>query len=670
MSLLLGVDTGGTFTDFVLLRDGKLKIHKVLSTPEDPSKAILKGIKEMNLFPAIHAGEVQFIHGSTVATNAALENKGVRTAYITNTGFTDTLRIGRQARSELYQLMPEHRPNPIPADLCIGTGGRLNAQGELIEPLTDAQLSKLRKQLQNLNPEAIAINLLFSYLDDGEEKRIEDAVKDLAFVSRSSYVLPESGEYERGIATWLNAWLGPLVQDYLHKLQKSVMPAPLAVMQSSGETIAASQAGTRAVNLLLSGPAGGLSATSYIGSLTKKRNIITFDMGGTSTDVSLFVDQPILTSSGSLGPYPVAIPMIDIHTIGAGGGSIASIDIGGSLNVGPASAGANPGPACYGLGAQNATVTDANLVLGRLPAGLELSGGIKLNLEQAKISIQPLATQLGLSVIDTASGIIELAEQHMVRALQVISIERGFDPKDFTLMCFGGAGGLHVCSLAEQLGVSHVILPLHGGVLSAFGMLTAKPGRQMAKTINALLSSETMLPTKQTFGNVGLASDNSLGDEIAEAFDQLTLSGQSELLAEGHDPAAFRVQKYAALRYQGQSYTLSLPWQNSDQVIREFHAAHQKRYGHNFDLPVELVNIRVQVEAQRKKLSLASLSETNRPLTPDRQLNNLAVYDRTRFLSGDRLSGAALITEQVATSYIAAGWQCKVDQWGHLHLSV
>ena len=234
MSILLGVDTGGTFTDFVLLRKGELKIHKVLSTPEDPSQAILEGIKEMGLFPAVRAGDIQLIHGSTVATNAALENKGVRTVYITNKGFTDTLKIGRQARSELYQLMPTPRPNPVPEDLCIGTGGRLNAQGELIEPLTKAQLDSLRKAIKRLKPKAIAINLLFSYLDDREEKRIEVMLEDLAFVSRSSYVLPEYGEYERGIATWLNAWLGPLVQDYLGKLQKSVIPAPLAVMQSSG----------------------------------------------------------------------------------------------------------------------------------------------------------------------------------------------------------------------------------------------------------------------------------------------------------------------------------------------------------------------------------------------------------------------------------------------------
>jgi len=667
MTVLLGVDTGGTFTDFVLLSEGELTIHKVLSTPDDPSRAILKGINDLGLFPAIHAGEVHLIHGSTVATNAALENKGVKTAYITNTGFTDTLRIGRQARSELYSLMPEPMLDPVPEELCLGTGGRLNAKGELLEPLTDAHLKDLRSRIQSLKPKAIAINLLFSYLDDSQEKRIETALEGLAFISRSSHVLPEYGEYERGIATWLNAWLGPLVQNYLARLQHTIHPAPLAVMQSSGETIDASQAGTRAVNLLLSGPAGGLSAASYIGRLTKVRNIMTFDMGGTSTDVSLLVDQPILTNTGSLGPYPVAIPMIDIHTIGAGGGSIASIDVGGSLNVGPASAGANPGPACYGLGAIQATVTDANVVLGRLPADLKLSGGIQLNLERAQSAVQVLATELGLTVLETALGITELAEQHMVRALQVISIERGFDPSDFTLMCFGGAGGLHVCSLAQQLSISHVILPLYGGVLSAFGMLTAKPGRQLVKTVNRLLATNsTSQSAEQTFGQHNINVD----EELEGFFESLIESGQRELLKEGHKSAGFHIQRSAALRYQGQSFTLTLTWQTGAQLIEAFHRAHHKRYGHNFDLPVEVVNIRVQIEVESPKPDLKPLNVSKRKLSPSRTVNDIPVYDRTQFSEGDRFSGAALITEQVATSYIAAGWHCEVDHWGHLHLKM
>jgi len=670
MAFLLGVDTGGTFTDFVLLSEGELTIHKVLSTPDDPSHAILKGIDDLGLFPAIRAGKVHLIHGSTVATNAALENKGVRTAYITNSGFTDTLRIGRQARSELYNLMPNPMPDPVPQELCLGTGGRVSARGDVLEPLTEAHLDKLKDQIRCLKPSSIAINLLFSYLDDRHEKRIEAALEGMAFISRSSYVLPKYGEYERGIATWLNAWLGPLVQNYLDKLRERVHPAHLTVMQSSGETINASQAGTRAVNLLLSGPAGGLSAASYIGSLTKTRNILTFDMGGTSTDVSLLVDQPMLTSAGSVGPYPVAIPMIDIHTIGAGGGSIASVDSGGSLNVGPASAGATPGPACYGLGASKATVTDANVVLGRLPADLKLSGGIQLNLELAQKAVQTLATRLDLSLLDTALGIIEIAEQHMVRALQVISIERGFDPKDFTLMCFGGAGGLHVCSLAQQLGISHIILPLHGGVLSAFGMLIAKPGRQLTKTVNKLLIDQRSSDRnkskkpKQTFGRRPVTNAN----ELEESFEKLIESGRMELLRENHPPESLHIQQSVAIRYQGQSFTLTLPWQNSSELIESFHRTHHQRYGHSFDLPVEVVNICIQIEADSPNLSLTPLRKSERSLTPSRIVDKIAIFDRAQFSAGDQLSGAALITEQVATSYIASGWHCEVDPWGHLHL--
>jgi N-methylhydantoinase A len=372
--ILLGIDTGGTFTDFILYKEGNLVIHKVLSTPKAPELAILQGIKELQL----DATDLLIVHGSTVATNALLEGKGVTTAYITNFGLADVLSIGRQTRRELYNLQPEKKSFPVEKKYCLETGGRLSATSEVIEPLTQAQLDDLLAQIKKLAPDAVAINLLFSYLDDTAEKRIAEIMPDAIFVSRSSAVLAEYKEYERGIATWLNSYVGPLVQDYLKRLQVALPKASIAVMQSAGGTIAAKLAGQQAVHMLLSGPAGGLAAAKFMGDITSQQRLLTFDMGGTSTDVAMIDGELQLTSEGEIAGYPVAVSMVDMHTIGAGGGSIASIDAGGLLQVGPESAGADPGPACYGKGGKVATVTDANLLLGRLRADAFLGGDMSL----------------------------------------------------------------------------------------------------------------------------------------------------------------------------------------------------------------------------------------------------------------------------------------------------
>ncbi|HTO58821.1 MAG TPA: hydantoinase/oxoprolinase family protein, partial [Pseudomonadales bacterium] len=419
--MLLGVDTGGTFTDFVLLDGAGLRLHKELSTPDDPSLAIERGIAELRIDEAVRRGAVTLVHGSTVATNAALEGNGVRTAYVTNRGFTDVLRLARQNRRELYSLAPSEPPNPVPEELCVGVPGRLTATGEIIEPLTPDDLAQLRATLIALAPEAIAINLLYSYVDDAHERAVEAAISDLGFVCRSSSVLPEYREYERGIATWLNAWLGPVVERYLARLARAVAPSRVIVMQSSGGTIGADQAQRHAVNLLLSGPAGGLAAARRIGATLGRIDLMTFDMGGTSTDVSLLGERPVITNEARIGPYPVAVPMADIHTIAAGGGSIAFLDDGGVLHVGPRSAGAKPGPACYGLGGIEPTVTDANVVLGRLPASLRLAGSLTLRGELAYDAVARVADPLGISIESAAAGIVALANQHMAQALRLIS---------------------------------------------------------------------------------------------------------------------------------------------------------------------------------------------------------------------------------------------------------
>lgn len=445
--VLLGIDTGGTFTDFIVYKDEKLITHKVLSTPKAPEQAILQGIKDLQL----DTENLTIVHGSTVATNALLEGKGVTTAYITNFGLGDVLSIGRQTRKELYNLQPEKHAPPVAKEYCLETGGRLSSTAEVIEELTAAQLEKLEQQIKTLAPKAVAINLLFSYLDDTAEKRIEKIIPGSIFVSRSSDVLAEYKEYERGIATWLNSYVGPLVQDYLSRLQDTLANASIAVMQSAGGTIAANFAGQQAVHMLLSGPAGGLAAAKFMGDITSQQRLLTFDMGGTSTDVAMIDGELQLSSEGVIAGYPVAIPMVDMHTIGAGGGSIASVDAGGLLQVGPESAGADPGPACYGNNGTVATVTDANLVLGRLRADAFLGGGMQLDIVAAENAIKPIAEKLKLSIEDAATGIISIANEHMAHALRVMSVQRGIDPRELSLVSFGGAGGLHVCALADAL---------------------------------------------------------------------------------------------------------------------------------------------------------------------------------------------------------------------------
>jgi len=504
--ILLGIDTGGTFTDFVLVKDFsgpdkektpsktnyQLAIHKVLSTPHAPEKAILQGIDELGFDKDAHV-DLLIVHGSTVATNAVLEGKVAKTVYITNRGMKDILTLGRQARRELYNLQPAPVPPPVAEKYCLETGGRLSANGELLDPLTQEDLEDLEQHIKTLSPEAVAINLLFSFIDDQHEKAIEAILPGEVFVSRSSEVLPEIKEYERGITTWLNASVGPVVKKYLQRLAQGVTQRfpqnnfrhiNISVMQSSGGTIDASQAAKQAVHMLLSGPAGGMAGARFVAGCSGKTRLLTFDMGGTSTDVALIDGELKLTSEGSIGNYPVAVPMVDMHTIGAGGGSIASIDEGGLLQVGPQSAGAEPGPACYRRGGKFATVTDANLVLGRLRAESFLGGAMTLDTQAARKVIEPLAFELNMSVEAMAEGIIELANEHMARALRVMSVQRGIDPRQLTLVSFGGAGGLHVCALAKALAMKQAIVPINAGVLSALGMLVAPRARHLSPSFN------------------------------------------------------------------------------------------------------------------------------------------------------------------------------------------
>ncbi len=645
----LGIDTGGTFTDFVLYDGETLRIHKVLSTPQAPERAILQGMEELG----VSTDGLQVVHGSTVATNAVLERKGVRTVYITNKGLGDVLTIGRQARRELYNLQPQPRPPPVPPELCLEVDARIAADGGRVSELGENDREMLLERIAALKPQAVAINLLFSFVDDTDERTIESWLPDSLFVSRSSGVLSEYREYERGIATWLNAWIGPLVAGYLERLNARLAPAPVAVMQSAGGTVSAARAGRKAVQLLLSGPAGGLMGARYVGRQAGFEQLLTFDMGGTSTDVALVEGEIRLTSEGHIGPWPVAVPMVDMHTIGAGGGSIACIDSGGLLQVGPESAGADPGPACYGRGGKRPTVSDANLVLGRLQADAFLGGAMTLDSQAAAAALRPVAEAMDVSIEAAALGVVEIANEHMAQALRIISVQRGVDPCNHVLVSFGGAGGLHVCALAEALGMSRAMVPVHAGVLSALGMLTAPCARQLSRTVSGLL-------------------DQLDETELEQQLQALAGNGRDELRAEGVDAHETEARFSLDLRYRGQSSTLNLAWQGKAVTQEAFHTAHEQRYGHRLEIPVELVNLRCGLHGKPPGIKLPAVADAGQG--PSRAVRvagcagQVSLWERAEMGEGQEIKGPALIIETVATTWLPEGWSCRVDAVGNLLL--
>ena len=646
---ILGVDTGGTFTDLVYFNGQSVLTHKELSTPDAPELAILRGIGVLG----VDLKALQVVHGTTVATNALLEGKGARTVFITNRGFKDLLQIGRQTREELYNLTPGKRRMLFDPQLCLETGGRVDPRGETIEPLLAEELETLVAKIEQLDAEAIAVCLLFSFVEDHFEKAIRDRLTDRCFVSVSSEVLAEYREYERGLATWINSYLGPVMQGYLSRLGRQLPDTRISVMQSDGLTLDADTAQRNAVRLLLSGPAGGLWGSLHSGECAGCSRLLTFDMGGTSTDVSVIDGEFDLTGHGKVAGLPVAVPMLDIHTIGAGGGSVAWVDEGGLLQVGPDSAGASPGPACYGLGGSQATVTDAHVVLGRLPASCRLAGSLELDAGAARTAVRNLAGQLDLDPETCAQGIVRVANEQMVQALRVISVHRGHDPKDFTLVSFGGAGGLHVCELAKALGIHQALVPAHTGVLSAVGLLVAPPGKEVSQSRIRLLS-------------------DCREEEFQAIFDRLQHRLAQELGPE--TATAYQFKHEVDLRYQGQSATLRLPWLDLAAADRAFHERHRERYGYALDVPVELVNVRLTARGMGA-LDMPVLhmdrQECARPYGQTELLEfglQAPVYRRPDFGRNQELEGPGIVMEAQATLYIAPGWKAVQQDSGSLLL--
>ncbi|MEP6719727.1 MAG: hydantoinase/oxoprolinase family protein, partial [bacterium] len=554
----VGVDTGGTFTDFVYEAGGDLEVFKLPSTPSDPSLAIQQGLAQVAATTGIRLESIEIVHGTTVGTNALLQRRGARTALITTKGFEDVLAIGRQARPELYNLNAVRSPPLVPDELRFGLRERVGANGDVLEQLDKKELSALVERLKKQKVEAIAICLLFSFVHPEHEEQIARAVSAFNLpVSISHVILPEYREFERTSTVVINAYLQPLMGNYLRRLETHT--PHLRVMQSSGGSISATGAAAEPVRTILSGPAGGVVGALRTARAAGFEKIITFDMGGTSTDVALCERDGVRTTNEALvAGLPVAVPVMDIHTVGAGGGSIAKVDEGGSLRVGPESAGADPGPACYGRGLLP-TVTDAHVVLGHFGGAGLLGGEFVLDETRARKAIQALADQLSkvaqrkVTAIEAAQGVLSVANTNMERALRRISVERGYDPRDFALLPFGGAGGLHAVELARALRIPRVILPNSAGALSAIGVLAADVIKNQSQTL--------ML-------DVGTGTDK----KLERAFRELERTAAGILRREGFPAAKQRHERSLALRYKGQSFELEIKQTNGN-IAAHFHRA-------------------------------------------------------------------------------------------------
>jgi N-methylhydantoinase A len=648
----LGVDVGGTFTDLVALSQGRLITAKVPSTPQDQSAGVMNSIETSEIEP----GAVDALaHGMTVATNALLERRGARTALVTTEGFRDVIEIARQNRPSLYDLSQDRPPPLVPRGLRFTVKERMGPQGE-ISALDEESLEEVVSSIKEAEVEAAAVCLLFAFMHPDHERRIGEALREElpeVHVSLSSEVLPEFREYERFSTTTADAYLAPKLAAYLKNLagkaEEAGVPSPL-IMQSSGGVVGIDDAIADAAGCLLSGPAGGVVGAAYVGGLGEYRNLLTFDMGGTSTDVATIIDGEAQTTTETVvAGLPIKLPMVDIHTVSAGGGSIAWADAGGALRVGPHSAGAEPGPAAYGQGGEEPTVTDANLFLGYLADEATLGGEVVLQRELSDKALSSLGEKLGLDAQEAALGIVRVANAEMVRALRVISVERGLDPREFALLAFGGAGGMHACALAEELGMETVLVPRAGGVLSALGLAISDLRHDY---VNPYL--------------VGL--ENVEKEEFEKKFEKMESSASEDL----EDP---EYDRRADLRYRGQSFELTVEADSLEKLEERFHAAHEQRYGYRMDdESVELVNLRLISTVPVEKPELdepepeGEAESGTREANFDGEWQEVAVLDRERMGKGSEVSGPAIVEFKESTCVVRPGWRGAVDGVGTLVL--
>ena len=655
--VMIGVDTGGTFTDIVFKEGDRWGVYKLPSTPANPAVAVLEGLQH-----TAPGRRKQIIHGSTVATNAILERKGARTALITNKGFEDIIVIGRQNRSRLYDLAYRREPPIVPSELRFGVTGRILHTGEERDPLDVGEAQAVVQRLKELQAESAAVCFIFSFVNPSHELRVGELLEISGVKGSLSHeVLSEFREFERTSTTLLNAYVSPKMHNYIgHLMKKLDGRDKLSIMQSNGGSISAETAMRESVRTILSGPAGGAVGAFEIGRTAGYTQLITFDMGGTSTDVSLIDEALSLTVEAEISGYPIKIPMIDIHTVGAGGGSIASMDAGGSLKVGPESAGADPGPICYGKGKQ-ITVTDANLYLGRLVPEYFLGGDMKLQVERLERYFARMAREAGLAAVELAEGILAVANTAMEKAIRVVSVEKGYDPREFVLFSYGGAGGMHAPFLARLLNIPRVLIPQNPGILSAIGMLMADVLKDYSSTVmrNQL---------------------NATGEELSRLFLNLEKRGIDDLLAEGIPQENVRLERYLDMRYEGQSYEIIVPF--AADYVEAFHGLHEMTYGYrNEDTIVEIVNIRLRARGVPDKPRYQRTKEMeerppreaflgDRKVVFDQKPLSTQIIARDKLLSGNRIGGPAILVEYSSTVVIPPFAEGSVDEYRNVILEI
>ena len=666
-SRAVGVDVGGTFTDFVVVTDEGLSVHKEpTSTPQHA--AVVAGLEQLDA-----AATAPVVHGTTAATNALLEREGARTALVTTDGFADVLAIGRQNRPALYDLQPSRPPPLVPAERRHAVPERLDPEGEVLTPLDEAAVDRVADRLAEQDVESIALVFLFSYQNPAHEERaaarLRETLPDVP-ITRSSALLPEYREYERTATTVVNAYVRPQVARYLDRLDEALAGRSVRVMQSNGGTIGLDTAAEEAARLALSGPAGGVVGALGVARRaldTEAPRLLTLDMGGTSADVALCDGQVPRTTEHTIADLPLRLPATDIHTVGAGGGSIAHVDAGGSLRVGPESAGAEPGPVCYGRGGTDPTVTDAHLVLGRLAAEHVLGGADTLDMAPgaARNAVAALGRAAGLSPEAAALGVLRVANATMERALRRVSVERGHDPREYTLVPFGGAGPLHAAALAEALGMRQVLVPPAPGVLSALGLLMADVVYDTARAVLDRADALLKDPSPLTAAREAAAQD------------------VRAVLADHGDPA---LSLELDVRYVGQSYELSVPLdapitaERVADALTAFHERHRARYGHaDPDEPVEVVALRVRGRVAEPPPTLPREPKTDVPLA-DAVLGTRPVwfdadgptettaYARTALHHGHAFDGPAILHQYDTTIVVPPGWRARVDARQNVHL--
>lgn len=671
----IAIDTGGTFTDCVFVRGACVEILKVASTPGSPALAIRNALKEIlseseapGKTPAKRQERtLDLTCGTTVGTNALLERRGGRVALVTTAGFEDVIEIGRQARPRLYDLFVT-RPAPlVPRGSRIGVRERLAYDSSELMPLSTREIAQTVRKLARLKPDAVAVSFLFSYANPKHEQRVARALRRAGYlVSVSHDILPEFREFERTATTVINAYLAPVMSHYLSAIEvharESIglkQSAQVRIMQSNGGIASARATSREPVRTILSGPAGGILGAQYVAQLAGFDRIISFDMGGTSTDVALLQGDLRTTNESTVADLPVAVPMLDIHTVGAGGGSLARFDRAGALRVGPESAGAEPGPICYGR-SERPTVTDAHMILGRIAPGGLLGGAFHLDAARTMKFMKRAKGKLR-TVEAFAQGILDVANATMEKAIRVISVERGFDPREYTLVAFGGAGALHACELAEALQMPRVLVPKFPGALSALGILRADVVRDVSQTVRLVIHRAATART-----------------ELHQRFANIERGGLQEMRGEGFLASRVHIERLLDMRYVGQAYELTV--RAPGNFVQAFHRAHEQRYGYaDVNREVEVINVRARLSGATPKPALpkspnsgstvrANAIVEHRVVVIGGHGRRTAIYDRAKLRAGNRFAGPAIVTEYSATTFLPPGWHARVDAYENILL--